>query len=78
MRDNVDGKVWGTSPGQMDTWFALDNERHLKTKYIEIILRDSDVKPCFSPSDPEKVFSILQTNSSMLLAQKNMKDFVKT
>lgn len=34
LKDNVDGQVWGTSPGHMDTWFALDNDRHLKKQYV--------------------------------------------
>ena len=68
LRDNVDGQVWGTSPGHMDTWFALDNNRHLKTQYLEIVVRGSDVKVAFSPNDPKKVMSIIENNSAMLRA----------
>ncbi len=68
----MDGQVWGTSPGHMDTWFALDNDRHLKKQYIEIVVKGSDVKPAFSPSDPKKVLAIIETNSSLLKAEKKM------
>jgi hypothetical protein len=72
LRDNVDGQAWGTTPGHMDTWFALDKNRHLKKQYIEIAVKDSDVKAAFSPSDPHKVMAIVETNSALLKAEKNM------
>jgi len=68
LKDNVDGQMWGTSPGHMDTWFALDNDRHLKKQYLLLVIKDSDIKPAFSPIDPKKVMAIIETNSSLLKA----------
>jgi hypothetical protein len=58
----------------MDTWFALDQNRHLKKQYLEIVVRDSDVKVAFSPNDPHKVMAIIETNSALLKAEKTMKE----
>lgn len=74
LKDNVDGQMWGTSPGHMDTWFALDNDRHLKKQYIELVVKNSDIKAAFSPSDPKKVMAIIETNSSLLKAEQNFQN----
>jgi hypothetical protein len=60
LKDNTDGQMWGTSPGKMDTWFAMDRDRDKKKQYLELVVRDSDVKAAFSPSDPKKVMSIIE------------------
>lgn len=77
LKDNVDGQTWGTAPGHMDTWFALDNNRHLKKQYLELVIRDSDIKAAFSPNDPKKVMAIIETNSSLLRAEQKMKSELK-
>lgn len=73
LKDNVDGQMWGTAPGHMDTWFALDNNRHLKKQYVELVIKDSDVKAAFSPNEPKKVMAIIETNSALLRAEQNLK-----
>ncbi len=34
LKNNTDGQIWGTSPGKMDTWFAMDSDRDKKKQYL--------------------------------------------
>lgn len=51
--------LWGTTLNHMDHWFPLDELKGYKHGYFEICMKDSTVRPCFSPNDPETAFRVL-------------------
>lgn len=51
--------MWGTTMNHLDHWFPLDELKGYKHGYFEIVMKDSAVRPCFAPNDPEMAFRVL-------------------
>jgi hypothetical protein len=53
---------WGTCTKYMNNWFPLDRKRSGKKKFIALRIKNKNIKPSFTPDDPDKVFQIIWEN----------------
>ena len=56
--------IWGASSDKLNDWFPFDGKRANKKGYFEVVLKERNIRPCFSPIDPERAFEILWMNHS--------------
>lgn len=50
----------GISTHMLNNWFSWDLKRKDKKKFICLQVKNTRVKPCFSPENPDKAFDILR------------------
>lgn len=51
---------WGISTNYLNNWFQYDPNRKNKNKFISILLKNSRIRPAFSPEDVDKAFDALR------------------
>ncbi len=66
--NSTDGGVnhrWGICSKYLNNWFNLDSKRGEKKKFISIKMKDKNIKPSFTPNEPEKVLQIIWENQTI-------------
>ena len=63
--------LWGVTTAFMNGWFHLDGERKSKAKYICVKMKNKNIRPCLTPTDPIGVFNILR-NHFMEMERKSV------